>query len=728
MNLEGASISEDLTPETSDIVLPNQHEHVSQIAVDIGGSLVKLVYFTLRPNGSEGGRLNFVKFETEHIDRCIEFIRKLLSERKDNEKVVIKATGGGAYLFYDKFRNELGVEIEKEDEMECLIRGLNFFITEVPYEVFTHNKNDPMIFEDSPSPNEMFPFLLVNIGSGVSIIKVTNYDEFERISGTSLGGGTFWGLASLLTESKSFDEMLELSNRGNNRNVDMLVGDIYGTDYSKIGLKSTVIASSMGKVFNRKRKQQEKFRPEDIASSLLYMVSNNIGQIAYLNAKAHNIKRIYFGGFFIRGHPITMQTLSFAKNFWSKGEVKALFLRHEGYLGAVGAFLKFDTRRPRRSFSFSENFTIAHKITNDSLNAYGVLDQMPLRLVIFPRLTNDYHPDTVELTEPTAQRRLLDNLEKNLNSLLEVVEKDGKEEAVLRKRLVTFSGLFRAHLTRLREQPNMYGNLSVRSILNLREQCLREIGCPDIFANIKRRENRDSLEVLPAMLRRLDEIHPEEERLREMIHNILAGNMFDWGSTKILEMLCAGTMDFKDAQQKILYSPELTNTQFLIERLSRKPYRKVVIFVDNSGADIVLGIFPFARHLLSKGTKVILAANTYPAVNDVTYDELIQLVIEVAKMDEMISSAWECQQLEVFGTGSSNPCLDLSRISEDLAEACRDVDLVVLEGMGRAIHTNYHAAFQCDSLKIAVIKSDIAASVLNARLYDALVLWEEPKA
>jgi type II pantothenate kinase len=35
-----------------------------------------------------------------------------------------------------------------------------------------------------------------------------------------------------------------------------------------------------------------------------------------------------------------MNTLSYAIKFWSKGEKEAYFLRHEGYLGAVGAFLK----------------------------------------------------------------------------------------------------------------------------------------------------------------------------------------------------------------------------------------------------------------------------------------------------------------------------------------------------------------------------------------------------
>jgi pantothenate kinase len=53
----------------------------------------------------------------------------------------------------------------------------------------------------------------------------------------------------------------------------MLVGDIYGSDYNKIGLKSTTIASSMGKVFKKNIKQDVgNFRSEDISKSLLFMV------------------------------------------------------------------------------------------------------------------------------------------------------------------------------------------------------------------------------------------------------------------------------------------------------------------------------------------------------------------------------------------------------------------------------------------------------------------------
>ncbi|KAL9536969.1 hypothetical protein MBANPS3_012206 [Mucor bainieri] len=387
MNVDGASVSEAILAanETRDIVLPNQNEHVAHIAVDIGGSLAKIVYFTSSAD-REGGRLHFKKIETEKIDECIDFIADLVADARlltpENTNYVLKATGGGAYLFFDKLQERLpGVTIQKEDEMDCLINGLNFFITEIPYEVFTYNEQetDPMRFEEKT--RDIYPYMLVNIGSGVSILKVTGPDEFSRISGTSLGGGTLWGLMSLLTKATSFDEMLEISKDGDNKNVDLLVGDIYGTDYTKLGLKATKIASSFGKVFKKGVQQsQDDFRACDIAKSLLFMVSNNIGQIAYLNAKQHNLKRIYFGGCFIRGHPITMNTLSYAINFWSNGDMKALFLRHEGHLGATGAFLKHSViRRARHSFSFSENNFIP-QLNPDPKNVYGVLEDTNVEL------------------------------------------------------------------------------------------------------------------------------------------------------------------------------------------------------------------------------------------------------------------------------------------------------------------------------------------------------------
>ncbi|KAF8167424.1 fumble-domain-containing protein [Crassisporium funariophilum] len=344
-----------------------------------------------------GGSLNFERFETDNIDECVQFIQELIersaqvngvSIEEMRKGVKIMATGGGAHKFYELFSGTLHVEVRREDEMACLIEGLKF-ITRIPDEVYyfsdeliqsvSHQTPLPTSSEPSPlcsipkvtvpldssstsspaaatlerpspdppkygvtfesHPTPQLPCLLVNIGSGVSIIKVDEDGAFERVSGTSLGGGTLWGLLSLLTPATTFDEMLAFSERGDNSTVDMLVGDIYGQDYSKLGLKSTMIASTFGKVF-KKGGEKGKFSAEDISKSLLYAMSNNIGQIAYMNAEKYNLDRIYFGGCFIRGHAATIATLSYAIRFWSKGTKRALFLRHEGFLGSIGAWIR----------------------------------------------------------------------------------------------------------------------------------------------------------------------------------------------------------------------------------------------------------------------------------------------------------------------------------------------------------------------------------------------------
>ncbi|KAG5017212.1 hypothetical protein AAZX31_08G276200 [Glycine max] len=358
--------------QTQPILDPNQPSHVYHLALDIGGSLAKLVYFTKDDDhlvdGEEGishrkaleksdsskqypvlnGKLNFKKFETSRINDCIEFIKSMKlhiggsqpQENPGSQPIAIKATGGGAYKYPDLFKERLGIILDKEDEMDCLVAGANFLLEVVHQEAFTYMGDQKQFVQIDP--NDLYPYLLVNIGSGVGMIKVEGEGKFERVSGTSIGGGTFWGLGKLLTKCKSFDELLELSYRGNNRAVDMLVGDIYGgMDYSKIGLSSTAIASSFGKAISD-NKERGDYKPEDIARSLLRMISNNIGQISYLNALRFGLKRIFFGGFFIRRHPFTMDTLSVAVNFWSKGEAKAMFLRHEGFLGGVGAFMSSD--------------------------------------------------------------------------------------------------------------------------------------------------------------------------------------------------------------------------------------------------------------------------------------------------------------------------------------------------------------------------------------------------
>lgn len=99
------------------------------ILLQIGGSLIKLVYFSREVHSTEpGGRLNFQNFETDRIDDCVEFMKHLRDKQltlngSEPGQLCVMATGGGAYKFYDKIRDALSVDVLREDEMECLMIG-----------------------------------------------------------------------------------------------------------------------------------------------------------------------------------------------------------------------------------------------------------------------------------------------------------------------------------------------------------------------------------------------------------------------------------------------------------------------------------------------------------------------------------------------------------------------------------------------------------------------------
>jgi len=195
------------------------------------------------------GKLHFLHFETKNMLPAINY----LSSTALTEHIkTIGCTGGGAHKFGDQILEELDIQVDKYDELGCLIRGMIFALTNFPEECYTFRPSDDE--ESSPSdsstssfkqrdsksytkkvnfPNSdhgSYPYLVVNIGSGVSILKVCGPGIFERVSGTSLGGGTYWGLCRLLTKCATYEDVLDIAENGDAGKVDMLVKDIYGGD------------------------------------------------------------------------------------------------------------------------------------------------------------------------------------------------------------------------------------------------------------------------------------------------------------------------------------------------------------------------------------------------------------------------------------------------------------------------------------------------------------------
>ena len=810
-----------------------------------------MVYF--RPDGGEcggkGGRLHFKKFPSAHLEECMEFIEfkglHLGSRGAEDEdgaedgdgdgdgdggededaRATVKATGGGAHKFSKVFQERLGITLQKEDEMACAVAGAKFLLEKIRDEAFTYTDDTKeFISKEALTRESMYPYLLVNIGSGVSIIKVDK-DGHERVSGSNIGGGTFWGLCRLLTGLKDYDEMLKLSAQADNAKVDMLVGDIYGgRDYENIGLSSETIASSFGRVVMDEGSLED-YSKADITLSLLRMISYNIAHISTMNAVKYGLKRIFFGGYFIRNHAYTMNTISFAVDFWSKGELKAMFLRHEGFLGALGAFLQdveaqknlsdaaegswiekfikcsvppkgLERRKSRASFnsqatpprpsrrsvnaedgvaapteamrrmSFDETARVRltddlvqdfprdgyvtptesaseGSTTGDDQDALGdpamLLNSAGLQVGVlhleptlekFPLLRegHEYDPNIFDMLTNAEERDYwLNTLERLQPGLVERALVSDAQSADVKERAENFDNVFRSHLSRLRDEPAAYGQIGLADLFEMREECLRFFRFNDVYRDVKKQENQSALLVLPDLLAEIDSLD-DDERLLSIVEGVLAGNIFDWGSQGTLNLYRNGTIleIYRKARSTVNRPWAIDDYDALRQRFNgarADPYRKALLFCDNSGADIILGMLPFARELLKRGTSVVLVANSLPAINDITADELNDILRDAARLDDQIGDAVRSGALSVVSSGAGSPCLDFRRLSNDVCVAARDADLVVLEGMGRAVHTNYRAQFSCDTLKLAMIKNQRLANALfgpDGKMWDCV--------
>jgi len=253
---------------------------------------------------------------------------------------------------------------------------------------------------------------------------------------------------------------------------------------------------------------------------------------------------------------------------------------------------------------------------------------------------------------------------------------------------------FGAFLKQVQAEPDVFGRLTILLMCEARERTLRKAGIPDPYRLAKQKENESAFALLPAVLTEIDAL-AGADRLERIMRGIFAGNIFDLGAVKTIEMFKDGKVDFHHTLGKLKARPWFVDhlDNWLDRWMNRPPHRCAVLFVDNAGPDVLLGMLPFARELLRRGTGVILTANESPSLNDITHSELTPLVNRVAELDPVIDQSLKSGELELVSSGNAAPLIDLRRVDSRLAEAVyrRDVDLCVIEGMGRAIETNFDA-------------------------------------
>lgn len=293
--------AQDYMPEDVTEVLRSLREGSGVFGMDIGGTLAKAAQL-LAPGEGHISPSTFGKTGTFHKELSfqlkvkdvmhdvhflsgatyyLEMVLKSLQKDPSPKPSIptsrrIVTAGGGAHRLAKLFMDSLTVEVVPFKEMESLVSGLTFLHEHKPdKEVFKIQPDGTQEFVDWPDP--LYPCIVVNIGSGVSVLKLDASEDgkepyFTRLGGTATGGAAFLGLVRMMTRAKTYPDCLALAQKGDATKVNKLVSDIYGQDgCSNLGLAPGLTAAHFAKI-TMKDFNHPDYSEEDIAAAVLTMV------------------------------------------------------------------------------------------------------------------------------------------------------------------------------------------------------------------------------------------------------------------------------------------------------------------------------------------------------------------------------------------------------------------------------------------------------------------------
>ena len=175
------------------------------------------------------------------------------------------------------------------------------------------------------------------------------------------------------------------------------------------------------------------------------------------------------------------------------------------------------------------------------------------------------------------------------------------------------------------------GAPTVLKLCGLRDRALRDLGFEDCFLDVKTAENAKAL-AASIGVEEIDAIRDPGARIEALVRGVFAGNVFDLGAAASAARhadgdggfeatraglrrrpWCVDHLDaFRDAWLECATTDEATRDVVSDVVSFPSPWKKCVLFVDNAGADVVLGMLPLCRELLRGGAEVVLAANERP--------------------------------------------------------------------------------------------------------------------
>jgi len=267
------------------------------IGVDLGTSATKMINYDVSNKNLTNKMILNEKSFYKAIDTFISTNSINLTEI---EKFVL--TGVGSSKINEKIIN--GIEIIKIDE----------FISTATGALNLSNKKNAII---------------VSIGTGTAFIRVQEND-IKHLGGTGLGGGTLINLCNRFINTNSFDEICELSSKGDLSHVDLTIQDIT-TDEIKT-LPKDITAANFGKL-------SKVANNSDMVLGVVNLIFESIGMMSVFVSRNDEIKDIVVVG--------GLTKIPHIKAVFNKIEklcdIKFIIPENAEYatvIGAVGNFIK----------------------------------------------------------------------------------------------------------------------------------------------------------------------------------------------------------------------------------------------------------------------------------------------------------------------------------------------------------------------------------------------------
>ena len=334
----------------------------------------------------------------------------------------------------------------------------------------------------------------------------------------------------------------------------------------------------------------------------------------------------------------------------------------------------------------------------------------------------DYVACELDLVKQSEERAyLIDMFKRHFPTLLkhgvDVGVARGERREVAQTRAVNCQSDLNRQFDAFGQSPDQFGRVTALTLDEWRDQTLRRYGFEDPFVDLKEKENDLAIRMLPRVCEEIDAIIDEREQLRGVIEGVFAGNIFDMGAEETARQIMEGKLDFFRTRESLPRRPWLIDQYDALERaFLTKRYRKLVLFVDNAGADFVLGTLPLSRWFARQGTQVVLVGNELPTLNDMTVHDIRNLWPRVIATEQSFAEL----PIIVVSSGTGEPLIDLSLVSDELNQASSDADLVIIQGMGRGVESNLNAAFACDAANLAMIKDPFVARFNGGTIYDVV--------